>query len=234
MAELDRLRAEVCVANLELVRRGLVILTWGNVSGIDRELGIAAIKPSGVSYDDLTPEKIVLVRLDDGSVVDGSLKPSSDTPTHLELYRRFPAIGGVCHTHSTHATAFAQAGRPLPCLGTTHADYFYGAVPVTRKLNREEIAADYERNTGVAIAELWRDDPAQAMQVPAALAAGHGPFTWGKSAAHAVENAIVLEEVARMALATASLVSPPPVLDRALLDKHFLRKHGTGAYYGQK
>ena len=233
MADLQQLREAVCAANLELVQRNLVILTWGNVSAIDRESGLVAIKPSGVDYADLTPEQIVLVRLDNGHVVEGDLRPSSDTPTHLQLYRKFPLIGGICHTHSPQATAFAQAGKPLPALGTTHADYFYGAVPVTRPLRPEEIAQDYELNTGNVIAELWLQRPDRVLDIAAALVVGHGPFTWGKNAAKAVENAVVLEETAKMALATLAL-NPLTQFDRHLLDKHFLRKHGPDAYYGQK
>lgn len=225
-----QLRDEVCAANLELVARGLVTYTWGNVSGIDRECGVVAIKPSGVAYDDLTPDKIVLLSLD-GTVVDGDLRPSSDTPTHLELYRAFGRIGAVAHTHSPWATSFAQARRPIPCLGTTHADHFYGTVPVTRDMTPEEVADAYEANTGKVIVETFA--PIRPESVPAVLVASHGPFTWGSSAAAAVENSVVLECVARMACQTVSLAPDVGPVGQHLLDKHFLRKHGASAYYGQ-
>jgi len=227
----DVLKKQVCLANLALVEHHLVVFTWGNVSAIDRDSGVVAIKPSGVEYDALTPEKIVLLDLD-GKVLEGDLRPSSDTPTHLELYRRWPGVGGICHTHSRYATMWAQACREIPCLGTTHADHFYGPVPVTDPMSQEEIAADYELNTGkVIVRRFERIDP---MQVPAALAANHGPFTWGRDAAAAVMNAVVLEEVAQMAQGALALNPQQPPISQTLLDKHYLRKHGKDAYYGQK
>jgi L-ribulose-5-phosphate 4-epimerase len=227
---LEQLKADVCAANLTLQRSGLVILTWGNVSGRDAETGLVAIKPSGVSYETLQPEHMVVVDLA-GQVVEGDLRPSSDTPTHLELYRAFPGLGGVAHTHSTYATTWAQAKRPLPCYGTTHADSFYGAIPVTADLTPSAVAGDYELETGKAIVAAFVNlDP---LQVPAALVAGHGPFTWGPSPEQAVENSIVLEQVARMALGTVGLTPEAGPISHALLDKHFLRKHGRDAYYGQ-
>ena len=228
---LEQLREEVCQANLELPKRGLIIFSWGNVSGIDREKGLIAIKPSGIDYDDLTPDKLVILDLD-GNVVEGDMNPSSDTPTHLELYRKFPGVGGVCHTHSTNATVWAQACRPIPCLGTTHADYFYGEIPVTDIMTKEQIETEYELNTGKIIVDTFagRD----AMQMPAVLVANHGPFTWGKNAAKSVESAIVLEQVAEMAIKTAVLKPELPPISQNLLDKHYLRKHGKNAYYGQK
>ncbi|OHB55966.1 MAG: L-ribulose-5-phosphate 4-epimerase [Planctomycetes bacterium GWF2_50_10] len=228
---LEELKEEVCRANLELKEQNLVLYSWGNVSGIDRKNNIIAIKPSGVAYDQLTPEKIILLDLD-GKIVEGSLNPSSDTPTHLELYRRFAALGGVCHTHSKYATMWAQACKCIPCLGTTHADYFYGAVPVTAVMDSGLIKGDYELNTGRIIADTFKDrDP---MQVPAVLVANHGPFTWGKNAASAVESAVVLEEVARIAFGTLLINPAIKDIDTILLDKHYLRKHGKDAYYGQK
>jgi len=228
---LNDLRARVCGANLELKRSGLVILTWGNVSGIDHESGLVAIKPSGVSYDDMRPEHMVLVDLE-GTVVEGDLRPSSDTPTHLVLYREFEGIGGVAHTHSTHATAWAQACKSLLCYGTTHADHFYGEIPVTKRLGRKELQGDYERETGLAILRAMEGlDP---LAMPATLVASHGPFTWGPSPEAAVENSIVLEQVAHIMSITERLVLALPPINRELLDKHFLRKHGKDAYYGQK
>ena len=228
---LEALKKQVCLANLQLVEQKLVISTWGNVSGIDRQRGWVAIKPSGVGYDALTPDKIVVVDLD-GKVVEGDLRPSSDTPTHLELYRRWPGVGGICHTHSRYATMWAQACREIPCFGTTHADYFYGAVPVTDLLSENEIQSEYELNTGKVIVRRFADlDP---MQMPAVLVANHGPFTWGKDAAAAVEAAVVLEEIARMAQGTVVLSPQQKPIPQTLLDKHFLRKHGKNAYYGQK
>ena len=230
---LEELKEQVCAANLQLPRRGLVCYTWGNVSGIDREKGLFVIKPSGVEYDDLTPDKMVVMDLD-GRKIEGSLNPSSDTKTHLELYRAFPAVGGIVHTHSTHAAAFAQARRDLPAFGTTHADYFYGTVPCTRELTPQEVAEDYEKNTGKVIAETFARRGLDPMHIPGVLCANHGPFTWGRDAAQAVYHAAVLEEVAKMALLTLTLdpaVLPAP---QHILDKHFTRKHGAGAYYGQK
>lgn len=228
---LESLRKEVLEANLELVRRGLVIYTFGNASGISRAEGLVAIKPSGVPYDDMRPEHMVITDLD-GHVIEGALRPSSDLDTHLVLYRAFPAIGGVVHTHSTHATAWAQAAREIPCLGTTHADYFRGPVPVTSPLTAAEIAGDYERNTGEAIARRFETlDPAEASAV---LVAGHGPFTWGADATEAAYHAAILEELARMAYYTLTLNAAAAALPACHLDKHFLRKHGPSASYGQK
>ena len=226
-----KLKEEVLKANLLLPKYGLVVFTWGNVSAVDREKGIIAIKPSGVEYDDMQADDIVIVDLATGEVLDGKLKPSSDTPTHLELYRQFPNIGGIVHTHSRWATIFAQAKHPIKAYGTTHADYFYGPVPVTRKLTKEETENDYEYNTGLVIAgALEGRDP---MTMPAVLVASHGPFAWGYTPAGAVHNAVILEEVARMALLSASLAETKEI-ERHLLDRHYLRKHGSNAYYGQK
>jgi L-ribulose-5-phosphate 4-epimerase len=228
---LEQLRQEVCEANRDLDRQKLVLMTWGNVSGIDREKGLMVIKPSGVPYSKLTPDNMVVVDLA-GSPIEKAMQPSSDAPTHLALYAAFPEIGGITHTHSTHATMFAQAGRPIPCLGTTHADHFYGEVPVTRTLRKREIEENYERNTGLVIVELFnRRDP---LQMPAVLVAHHGPFTWGKTPMMSVQNSVALEEVARMAMGTLQLAPQHPPMPGILLDKHFLRKHGPGAYYGQK
>jgi L-ribulose-5-phosphate 4-epimerase len=230
----DALRRSVWKANLDIVQAGLVVLTWGNASGVDREAGVMAIKPSGVAYDALRPEDLVVLSLESGEVVEGALRPSSDTPTHLHLYREFPGIGGIVHTHSSHAVSFAQAEREIPCLGTTHADHFYGPVPVTRRMREAEVRGAYEHETGVVIVERFREGGIDPDQVPGVLVAGHGPFAWGPTPQKAVENAIVLEEVARMALHTAVLNAEAAALDRALLDRHFLRKHGSGAYYGQQ
>ena len=227
---LEQLRAEVCAANLELVTRALIIYSWGNVSGIDREKGLVVIKPSGIDYADLTPDKLVVLDLE-GNKVEGELKPSSDTPTHLELYRQFDGLGGICHTHSTHATVWAQACRGIPCLGTTHADYFYGEIPVTDVMSKEAIESDYELNTGKIIVERFKGiDP---MQMPAVLVANHGPFTWGANAGKSVESAVVLEQIAMMAIKTAVIKPELPAISQVLLDKHYLRKHGANAYYGQ-
>jgi len=229
---LEELKQRVLRANLELVREGLVIQTFGNVSGIDRDRGLIVIKPSGVPYDDMKPEHMVVVSLESGKVVEGSLRPSSDTPTHAVLYRAFKDIGGVTHTHSLYATAWAQAGHAIPSLGTTHADYWYGDVPCTRLLSEKEIATDYEANTGNVIVETFGNlDP---MQHPAVLVASHGPFTWGKDADDAVHNAVILEFVAKLASETLRINPKAEPMQSALLDKHFLRKHGAGAYYGQK
>jgi L-ribulose-5-phosphate 4-epimerase len=226
----EELKKAVCDANRELQKQRLVICSWGNVSGIDRSARIVAIKPSGVSYDELTPDKVVLLDLD-GNTVEGALKPSSDTPTHLELYRNFEAIGGICHTHSPSATIWAQACREIPCFGTTHADYFYGAIPVTEVMTQAQIQSDYELNTGkVIVQRLAGMDP---MQIPAILVANHGPFTWGKNPAAAVESTVVLEQVAAMALGTMTINPDQGPISRVLLDKHYLRKHGENAYYGQ-
>lgn len=226
----EELKKSVCEANIELHRQGLVIYSWGNVSGIDRKAGIVAIKPSGVSYGELTPEKIVLVDLE-GKVVEGELNPSTDTPTHLELYRSFNAIGGICHAHSMSATVWAQACREIPCLGTTHADYFYGPIPVIEPLTKDEIESDYELNTGRAIARRFAE--LNPMQMPAVLLANHGPFAWGTDAAKAVEAMVILEEIATMAIDTLMLNPKQGQISQELLDKHFLRKHGKTAYYGQ-
>jgi L-ribulose-5-phosphate 4-epimerase len=228
---LASLREEVLEANLELARRGLAADTFGNASGISSEKDLIVIKPSGVAYAKLRAKDLVVTDLE-GKVVEGKLRPSSDLATHAILYKKFAAIGGIAHTHSRSATIWAQAGREIPCLGTTHADYFRGAVPVTDNLTPEEIQKDYELNTGLAIVRRMRDlDP---MMMPAALVAGHAPFCWGASAADAAHNAWMLEEVAQMALATVSLNPGVKALDPVLLDKHFLRKHGVSAYYGQK
>lgn len=227
---LTGLKIAVLKANLELVKQGLVIFTWGNVSSIDRERGYVVIKPSGVAYEDMTAEDMVVVDLD-GRVVEGKLRPSSDTPTHLILYRAFPHIGGIVHTHSSWATAWAQAGKPIPALGTTHADYFYGPVPCTRKLTETEIQSAYEAETGNVIVETFRNlDPTA---VPGVLVNNHAPFTWGKNPNEAVHNAKVLEEVAKMAWVTLQ-INPTATIDQFLLDKHYLRKHGKDSYYGQK
>jgi len=227
---LGRLREQVLEANLELVRRGLVLYTFGNASGIARQEGLVAIKPSGVPYETMKPEDIVISDLD-GKIVEGDLRPSSDLPTHLELYKHFPNIGGVAHTHSEFATAWAQACTPIPCFGTTHADYFYGPVPVTAQLTPEEIAQGYEKNTGVAICRVFKE--VEPDHVPAVLVAGHAPFCWGPSPAEAAHNAVILESVARMAYYTVGIAASATPLPRALHDKHFLRKHGRTAYYGQ-
>lgn len=227
----DRLKEQVYQANLALVKHGLVILTWGNVSQIDRRAGVVAIKPSGVEYDQLNADQIVILDLA-GRQVDGRLRPSSDTPTHLELYRRFEGIGGICHTHSRYATIWAQACRDVPCLGTTHADHFYGSIPCTRSMSADQIKADYELNTGKVIVERFKGiDP---MTIPAVLVANHGPFTWGKDAMDAVLNALVLEEVCMMAIGALQLNPDVRPIDKVLLDRHFLRKHGPDAYYGQR
>jgi L-ribulose-5-phosphate 4-epimerase len=227
---LKTLREEVLEANLELVRRGLVLYTFGNVSGIDRKESLVAIKPSGVPYEKLTPEQIVISDLN-GKIVDGNLRPSSDLPTHVELYKQFPNIAGVAHTHSEFATAWAQAGKPIPCFGTTHADYFHGPVPVTDQLNSSEIAGEYELETGKAICRTFsKHDPGA---IPAVLVVGHAPFAWGNSAADAAHNAVILEYVARMAYHTLLINAESKPLSPELHDKHFLRKHGRNAYYGQ-
>jgi len=227
---LETLRTAVLEANLALVREGLVVMTWGNASGIDRDAGLVAIKPSGVPYDTMQADHMVVVDLA-GDVVEGDYKPSVDTPSHLALYEAFPEIGGVVHTHSHYATCWAQAGRPIPCFGTTHADLAYGDVPVTEPLTADEVAEDYERHIGEAIVRRYKDlDP---MQYPAVLAAQHAPFAWGRTVGDAVQAAVALEEVARMALDTLLLAPGVPSIPQYLLDKHFLRKHGAGAYYGQ-
>lgn len=229
---LEELKKSVCKANKDLPGYGLVTFTWGNVSAIDRESGLLVIKPSGVEYDRLTPEDMVVVDLE-GRTVEGRYKPSSDTPTHVELYKAFPEIGGIVHTHSTYATSWAQAGRSIPCYGTTHADYIYGEVPCLRVLSAEEIEDAYEGNTGSLIVSEFLRMCKDPMSVPAVLCKNHGPFTWGKDAAEALHNAVVLEEVARMAYLSESInhhIQPAP---KELMDKHYYRKHGANAYYGQ-
>ena len=230
---LEKLKQEVYEANMELPRRGLITYTWGNVSGRDKETGYFVIKPSGVEYDELKPEDMVVVDLD-GKVIEGHYRPSSDTPTHIELYKKYPEIGGIVHTHSPEATSWAQAGRSIPLYGTTHADYFYGPIPCTRSLTKEEIEGEYERNTGLVIIETFEEGKINPVYTPGVLCCNHGPFTWGKDAAQAVYHAVVLEEVARMATRTEMInprVTPAPDTIR---DKHFFRKHGANAYYGQK
>ena len=227
---LQKLREQVLEANLELVRRGLVLYTFGNASGISRQDGLVAIKPSGVPYDGLRPEHMVVTKLT-GEIVEGNLRPSSDLATHLEIYKQFPQVGGIVHTHSEFATAWAQAGRPIPCFGTTHADYFHGEVPVTSPLTAEEIASDYEKNTGLVICRRFRELNPEA--VPAVLVASHGPFCWGRDANAAAHNAVVLESLARTAYYTTTLNANSLPIAAELHDKHFLRKHGSAAYYGQ-
>ena len=240
---LEELKIKVCQANLDLVKHGLVLFTWGNVSAIDRKSGLVVIKPSGVSYDNMKPEDMVVVDLD-GKVVEGSLNPSSDTPTHVELYKAFPNIGGVVHTHSTYAAAWAQAGKDIPNIGTTHADYFHDDIPCTRNMSRAEVFGEYEKETGLVIVERFRgmnpDD------TPAVLVRNHGPFAWGTDADNAVHNAVVLEEVAKMAFISCYVVSAhqldlywgsfgrAPKMNKHLIEKHYSRKHGPNAYYGQK
>ena len=231
---LEELKAEVYKANLDLVAEGLVIQTWGNVSGIDRERGLVVIKPSGVPYEGMKPEHQVVVSLKTGEVVEGKLKPSSDMATHLVLYRAFPNIGGVVHTHSLYATAWAQARKSIPSYGTTQADYWYGEVPCTRLLTPKGIKTDYEANTGQVIVETFKKQKLDPMHHPAVLVASHGPFTWGKDAHDAVHNAVVLEFIARLASETLRINPKTKPMQPMLLDKHFLRKHGPGAYYGQK
>lgn len=230
---LEQLKKEVYEANMELPKRGLVTYTWGNVSGIDRDSGLFVIKPSGVDYEKLSPEDMVVLDLE-GNVVEGKYRPSSDTATHLELYKKYPEIGGVVHTHSTWATSWAQAAREIPCYGTTHADYFYGTIPCARNLTKEEIDAGYEKNTGTVIIETFENLGINPMYTPGVLCANHGPFTWGKDAHEAVHNSVVLEEVAKMA-ARAEMINPKlQTAPQELQDKHFFRKHGANAYYGQK
>ncbi len=229
---LEALKQEVYEANMELPKRNLVTFTWGNVSGIDRETGYFVIKPSGVEYDKLRPEDMVVMDLD-GNKIEGDYNPSSDTATHAELYKAFEDLGGIVHTHSPWATSFAQACRGIPCYGTTHADYFYGEIPCARSLTDEEINTSYEKNTGLVIIETFKDAGIDPINIPGVLCSNHGPFTWGKDAKEAVHNAVVLEEVAKMAYRTVHLADDAKPVKQVLLDKHFLRKHGKDAYYGQ-
>ncbi len=228
---LEELKALVCKANLELPKHGLVTFTWGNVSGVDREKGLMVIKPSGVEYDGMTAEDMVVVSLETGEKVEGKWKPSSDTATHVALYNAFPEIGGIVHTHSRWATSFAQAGRGVPAYGTTHGDYFYGEIPCTRKMTPEEIGGEYEKETGNVIIETFEGK--NENDIPAVLVNSHGPFAWGTDPMNAVHNAVVLEELAFMALHTEMLNPDVRVMQQELLDKHYLRKHGKNAYYGQ-
>jgi L-ribulose-5-phosphate 4-epimerase len=230
---LEELKKQVCDANLELPKYGLVTFTWGNVSAIDRDTGLVVIKPSGVEYDVMRPEQMVVVNLD-GNIVEGDLHPSSDTPTHLVLYKASPYLGGIVHTHSTFATIFAQANLDIPAFGTTGADYFYGDVPCTRRMTSKEITGEYERDTGTVIRECFEKRKLSWNDMPAVVVANHGPFTWSKDAREAVHNAVVLEEVAKMALYTRLLTRSVAPIQQELLDKHYLRKHGANAYYGQK
>lgn len=230
---LQELKRQVYEANMLLPKYGLVTFTWGNVSAIDRESGLFVIKPSGVEYESMKPEDMVVMDLN-GNRVEGKLRPSSDTPTHLELYKAFPEIGGIVHTHSSYATSWAQAGRSIPCYGTTHADYIYGEVPCVRCLTKEEIDEAYETNTGKLIVSEFKRSKKEIMAVPAVLCKNHGPFTWGKDAKDAVHNAVVLEEVAKMAYRTESINSKVEPAPQELQDKHYYRKHGAGAYYGQE
>ena len=230
---LEELKKQVCDANLELVRRGVVIYTWGNVSGIDREKGLVVIKPSGVDYAGMTPDDMVVVELSTGKTAEGKWKPSSDTATHLELYRRFDKIGGITHTHSVNAVSFAQAGTDIPALGTTHADYFWGAVSCTRELTEKEVKDAYEVNTGKVIIETVESRGYDPMAVPGIIVKNHGPFTWGKNAAESVYNAVVLETVADMAFKSLML-NRESSIKQYVLDKHYERKHGANAYYGQR
>ena len=229
---LEQLKKEVYEANMELPRRGLITYTWGNVSGRDAETGLFVIKPSGVDYDKLMPEDMVVVDLE-GKVIEGKYKPSSDTPTHIELYKKYPELGGIVHTHSPEATSWAQAGRSIPLYGTTHADYFYGPIPCARSLTKEEIEGEYEKNTGLVIIETFEQNGINPVYTPGVLCCNHGPFTWGKDAAEAVHNAVVLEEVAKMATKTELINPRVQSAPDTIRDKHFFRKHGANAYYGQ-
>ena len=230
---LEQLKENVCQANLELVKYGLVTLTWGNVSGISKDRKHVVIKPSGVSYDRMLPEQMVVVDLE-GNIVEGELRPSSDTPTHVLLYQHFEGIGGITHTHSRFATMFAQARQEILCLGTTHADHFYGPVPITRPLSQEEVEQAYEANTGKVIVERFADTKLDPVTMPGVLVAGHAPFAWGPTAAKSVENAVALEAVAEMALGVQQLIGDPIALESYVLEKHHQRKHGKNAYYGQE
>ena len=230
---LEDLKRQVLEANLALPKHNLVTLTWGNVSAVDRERGVFVIKPSGVDYNVMTADDMVVVSIETGEVVEGTKKPSSDTPTHRLLYQAFPSIGGIVHTHSRHATIWSQAGLDLPAWGTTHADYFYGAIPCTRQMTAEEINGEYEYQTGEVIIETFEERGRSPAQIPAVLVHSHGPFAWGKNAADAVHNAVVLEECAYMGLFSRQLAPQLPAMQNELLDKHYLRKHGANAYYGQ-
>ncbi len=230
---LEELKERVCKSNLELVSKGLVVYTWGNVSEISADRKYVVIKPSGVDYAIMKPSHMVVLDLQSGLVVEGDYKPSSDTPTHLELYRQFPDIGGVTHTHSIHAVAFAQAGMDIPALGTTHADYFYGDIPCTRSLTQQEVEEDYELNTGKVICETIKERGYDPMAIPAIVVRNHGPFSWGKDGAASVYHAVVMEKVAEMAMKTLQL-NPQAEMPNYILDKHYYRKHGPNAYYGQK
>ena len=230
---LEELKKVVCDANLDLVAKGVVIYTWGNVSGISDDRKYMVIKPSGVDYDGMSPEDMVVVSIETGERVEGKWNPSSDTKTHLELYRKYPNMKGIVHTHSTNAVAFAQAGMDIPALGTTHADYFYGDIPCARELSQEEVESDYETNTGIVIIETIEGRQIDPMTVPGIVVKNHGPFAWGKSPANAVYNAVVMEKVAEMDLKTLSL-NPNAEMKQYVLDKHYMRKHGPNAYYGQK
>lgn len=223
---------QVWEANLELMRRGVVIYTWGNVSGVDRESGLMVIKPSGVNYNEMKPEDMVAVDLASGSIVKGRYKPSSDTATHLELYRAFPSVGGITHTHSINVVAFAQAGIDVPSLGTTHADYFYGSIPCTRELSQQEVEEAYEVNTGKVIVETLKNRRVDPMAVPGVIVKNHGPFSWGKDPAASVYHAVVMDTIAEMAWKTL-LLNPQTSMAQYILDKHYMRKHGANAYYGQ-
>ncbi len=234
MSAFSTLKEEVSLANRALAQAGLVVLSFGNASGADRASGVMGIKPSGIACAEVTPDQIVVISIESGAVVEGDLRPSSDTPTHLALYRRYPTIGGVVHTHSGYASSWAQAERSIPCLGTTHADHFHGSVPVTRQLTREEIDGEYEFETGTAIIEALDGRGLDPLEMPAALVACHGPFTWGHDAADAVVNAIALEAVAAMALRTFELRADTAAVADALQNRHYQRKHGPNAYYGQK
>lgn len=232
MKMLEELKRQVFEANMELPKRGLITYTWGNVSGIDRETGYFVIKPSGVDYEKMTVEDMVVLDLN-GNKIEGRYKPSSDTPTHMELYKKYPEVGGIVHTHSSWATSFAQAGRGIPLYGTTHADYFLGSIPCARSLTSEEINGEYEKNTGLVIIETFEKEKRNPMHTPGVLCTNHGPFTWGKDAMEAVHNAVVLEEVAKMAFRTEMLNKDVKEAPDVIRDKHFNRKHGEGAYYGQ-